>query len=99
MIDFTHPGRMISPSKTRYHERYPDHVVIFNANVFTAAPVVKIWWGDLDLTLEAAELQQLANERQTEIFVLREIDGRFEKEVDPDLSRAVASFRPLPAID
>jgi hypothetical protein len=53
-------GRLISASKSSYSDQHPDHEVLFNACVFDAQ-AVEIWFGDLDLTLDAPRLQQLAD--------------------------------------
>ncbi len=71
-------SRLISGSKSGYRKRFPDHEVYFNANIFTENG--KIWHGDLDLNLDSERLQSLANELQTDLYVLFEMDGRFENE-------------------
>lgn len=40
-------GRMISPSKSAYRDRHPDHVVAFNS-LLCLADGAGLWWGDLD---------------------------------------------------
>lgn len=72
-------GRMISESKTYYWEKFPDHKVCFNANIISATHG-KIWWGDLDLTLDGMKIEQVARELNEDLYVLRELDARFEKE-------------------
>jgi hypothetical protein len=72
-------GRMVSASKSSYRERYPDHEVCFNANVFSAQQG-KIWYGDLDITLDGEKLDRIAESLGEKLFVLREMDGRFENE-------------------
>jgi hypothetical protein len=71
-------SRLISGSKSGYRNRFPDHEVYFNANIFTENG--KIWHGDLDLTLDSEKLQNLANDLKTTLFILSEMDGRFENE-------------------
>jgi hypothetical protein len=93
MIDFSGTGRMISLSKSQYLAAHPDHVVVFNASI-CAVSGKKIWWGDLDLTIDEKELQRLANERGEEIFILREQDGRFANEHAPLLAHAVRHYIP-----
>ncbi len=83
-------GRMLSGSKTVYRNRYPDNVVIFNANICTKAG--KIWFGDTDVTLDEPKLKALAAALGEKIYVLREMDGRFDSEANPKLDLAVASF-------
>lgn len=72
------PGRMVFASKSAYREKHPDNEVYFNANVFTLNE--KIWYGDLDLTLDSEKLQNIANETKRSLYVLRESDGRFGNE-------------------
>jgi hypothetical protein len=71
-------GRMLSGSKSRYKEANPHNEVYFNANVFTSEG--KLWWGDLDITIDAEKLQNIAEAMETKLYVLREMDGRFENE-------------------
>jgi len=73
------PGRLISHSKSAYREAHPDHTVIFNSNVICGKHG-KVWWGDLDLTLDGAKLSMVAEELSTELLVLRELDARFGNE-------------------
>ena len=85
-------GRMISSSKSGYRDRYPNHLVIFNANVCTLEG--KHWFGDLDLTKDKDALADLAQTIGEEVFVLFEMDGRFENEDSPKLDNAVVIFLP-----
>jgi hypothetical protein len=70
--------RMISGSKSGYVNKHPKNQVVFNANVFSAEG--KIWYGDLDLTLDCDKLQDAANELDFDLYILREHDGRFDNE-------------------
>lgn len=88
------PGRMISGSKSGYRQRYPDHTIVFNANLCTDEG--KFWFGDLDVTLDDKNLQKLADRIGQRVYVLREMDARFEREDNPALDRAVATFEPRP---
>ena len=72
-------ARMLAWSKSRYREEYPDHVVVFNANVFTESSG-KVWHGDLDLTKDGDKLSFISKEIGEPLYVLREMDGRFENE-------------------
>jgi hypothetical protein len=85
MIDFKHPGRMISGNKTGPK----GHVCVFNANVCIKSKG-KIWFGDLDLTSDLPDLQQLAAELGETVYVLREKDARFQNESNPCYENAVA---------
>lgn len=80
-------GRMLSASKSGYYNRYPDNIVVFNANVCTAEG--KIWFGDIDCTREVDKLRTLAERLGTKVYVLREMDGRFGNEDSPNLDKAV----------
>lgn len=75
-------GRMICGSKSLYREKYPNHKVCFNSNV-VAKTHGKIWYGDLDLTLDREKLQEIANMLNDTLYVLYEMDGRFENENQP----------------
>lgn len=86
------PGRMISGSKSGYHNKYPNHIVIFNANLCTESEG-KIWFGDLDLTLDKEHLSELAVALNQDLYVLRELDARFENEDSPLLKNAVIIFK------
>lgn len=72
-------GRMISFSKSDYRDRNPNSVCYFNANIVTAKDG-KIWYGDLDLTKDGETLKAIAEEAGVILYVLREMDGRFENE-------------------
>lgn len=74
-----HLARMVCFSKSSYRNKYPDNDVIFNANIFTESSG-KVWYGDLDLTLEEDVLKKIAKEVGEPLYVLREHDGRFENE-------------------
>jgi hypothetical protein len=88
-------GRMISGSKGGYCNRYPDNLPIFNANLCTVKKslfkktVVKVWYGDIDITESRNLLREIAIEANMDIFVLREMDARFGNEKKPLLDRFV----------
>ena len=86
------PGRMISASKSGYREQYPDNLSIFNANVCTDEG--KIWWGDIDVTLSKEDLINLAVGTGKTVYVLYEMDGRFENEDNPKIEEAAVKFLP-----
>lgn len=71
-------GRMISGSKSFYIKTHPKNFVIFNANVCTES--TKIWYGDLDLTLDKEKLSELAVKMNENLYVFFEMDARFDKE-------------------
>jgi hypothetical protein len=80
-------GCMISGSKSGYRESYPENLAVFNANVCVESG--KIWYGDLDLTTTRESLKLLAMQLETEIYVLHEMDGRFQHESAPLLKNFV----------
>lgn len=74
-----HSGRMISGSKSFYREKYPDHEVFFNANIFTLEEG-KIWYGDIDFTKDSEIISKISKQLNRDLYILREMDGRFENE-------------------
>lgn len=88
-------GAMLSGSKIGYETSHLNHKAVFNANVVSETHG-KIWYGDLDLARErdTAALQRIANRLGAKIYVLREMDGRFEYEEKPRISAAVATYLP-----
>jgi hypothetical protein len=88
-------GRMISGSKSGYGRNHPDNLAVFNANlVVDMDPPTKIWYGDLDLTLDLPKLLALSREIGLDVLVLWEWDGRFENEESPRVESAVIRVRP-----
>lgn len=73
------PGRMISASKSGYRLKYPDNEVYFNANIFVLGEG-KIWWGDIDITRDREVLEKISKDCGKKLYILREMDGRFENE-------------------
>jgi len=88
-----HCGRMISASKSSYSSRFPTHVVVFNGNVCTKGHG-KLWYGDIDITNDEAKLKELAATLGEDVYVLREMDGRFENEQKPLFEKARAVITP-----
>ncbi len=71
-------GRLISGSK-----KAPEgHQCVWNANIITESQG-KVWWGDIDITKEASKLKAIAAEAGEPLYVLREMDCRFNTEKDP----------------
>lgn len=71
-------GRLVGWSKTQYRRENPDNEVYFNANIFNNDGQ-KVWYGDLDLTVDGYKLQEIADKIGT-LYVLWEHDGRFYNE-------------------
>jgi hypothetical protein len=86
-------GRMISFSKSGYRRDHPENIVIFNANIIQKIDgrYEKIWFGDLDITLDYEKLIQISELLDTEIFVLHEMDCRFDNEDKPNVMNFVVS--------
>jgi hypothetical protein len=72
-------GRMMSYSKSSYREANPHSITYFNANIITITDG-KVWFGDLDLTKDAEALKRVAAELGETLFVLKELDCRFDNE-------------------
>lgn len=86
-----HVGRMVGGSKSDYRARHPKNIVVFNANVVVDG--VKVWYGDLDLTRDEETLKEIARQLNKELYILREMDARFDKENNPDVNAAVAIIK------
>jgi hypothetical protein len=72
-------GRLLSYSKSSYREKNPDNEVYFNANIFVLGEG-KVWYGDIDVTKDREKLERIAKTSGNDLFILRELDGRFENE-------------------
>ena len=83
-------GNLLSMSKSGYRDRNPDHLVIFNANIITEHE--KIWYGDIDISISGETLLSLANAFGVDIYVLYEIDARFDNEDNPKIGNYVIKF-------
>lgn len=86
-------GRMISGSKSGYRQVNPDNAVIFNANIIASnletQDHAKVWYGDLDITLDELALNEIAKISGLKLYILYEMDGRFEHEDDPQVHKYV----------
>lgn len=72
-------GRMMSGSKSGYRQKYPNNLAIFNANIITENEG-KAWFGDIDVDLDNSKLFEVAKELNEDLYILREMDARFENE-------------------
>jgi hypothetical protein len=79
-------GRMISGDKCSYNRKFPDNIVVFNANVFVEG-IGKVWYGDIDVTRDSPILFDISNTIGKDLYILREHDGRFDKENNPDFEK------------
>lgn len=87
------PGRMVGASKSIYRYDNPTHVVVFNGNLVDEQGN-KLWYGDLDLTLDIPALINLA-EQVGSLYVVHEMDGRFENENTPNTTDPALHVRRL----
>ena len=70
-------GRMISP-----HKSAPKGCVcVWNGNLVSPSRG-KVWFGDLNLTREGEKLKEVAKAAGETLYVLREMDCRFDTEND-----------------
>lgn len=78
-------GRMISGSKSGYRNSNPGNLVVFNANIIVESDGVfeKIWYGDVDITKDEAHIKAAAV--GCTIYVLSEMDARFDNEESPNI--------------
>lgn len=60
-------------------DKFPENEVYFNANIFVLGEG-KIWYGDLDVTKDMDRLENIAKELGKDLYILREMDGRFGNE-------------------
>lgn len=71
-------GRMLSGSKFAPKGQ----VCVWNANIVTKSQG-KVWFGDVSITKDAKVLKEIATEAGEPLYVLREMDCRFDTEKDP----------------
>jgi hypothetical protein len=69
-------GRIFG-SKTGYHRSHPKNIYIPNANICTKEHG-KIWYGDLDLTVDAETLKKISKKLKTPLYVFYEMDARWK---------------------
>lgn len=89
-------GTLLSSSKTHYRNQYPNHLILFNSNIFTIwnGLKTKIWWGDLNVNLSKDILTSLSSYFNLPLYCLYESDGRWISPSNVDLERAAAVFHP-----
>ena len=86
-------GAMIGASKSAYASSHKNDLVVFNANLCTKE-FGKVWYGDLNVTKSKEHLHRLADDAGVDIYVLSEMDARFEFEENPLLHKAIIVFQP-----
>jgi hypothetical protein len=75
-------GRMIGASKSKYCQEHQGDLIIFNANVITKSHG-KIWYGELNKTLDFDKLKNIADHITEDLYILMEGDARFGYENEP----------------
>jgi hypothetical protein len=70
-----HLSRLIGLSKTGFIRRHPQHAAIFNATIADAEGR-RLWWGDLDLTVDEEALHRLAERAGLDLYIYYEGDSR-----------------------
>lgn len=75
-------ARLIAGSKRIYKENHPNDIVMFNANIIVE-PEGKIWYGDLNITLDILILHRIAKTIDRDLYILWEMDARFGNESQP----------------
>jgi len=80
-------ARLISWSKSTYRKMNPENIVVFNANIFTEEDG-KVWFGDLDITLDGETLKELSKNMSKKLYVLNEYHGRWGDEEFVDLEKS-----------
>ena len=86
------PGNLLSGSKSMYRSMFPKNMILFNGNVYIGTS--KVWWGDIDVTLSKSALSELSYIENANVYVLHEMDGRFDNETNPRIERAYIVFFP-----
>lgn len=92
-------GRMVCGSKTAYRDNYPNRLVVFNSNVVIypgktkLGGTLKIWFGDIDITISMKNLVTIAKGLKKDLYILREMDGRFEHEEKHNMKNPVAIIK------
>lgn len=91
-------GRMLSGTKIAPKGQY----CVWNANIVVKSNG-KIWFGDINLTKDSAALNKVADAAGEPLYILREMDARFENEGKPTddlIAKAVwTTNTPIPTRD
>lgn len=81
-------GRMLNGSKVAPK----GHLCVWNGNIIVDGH--KVWFGDVDLTKQAEALTAAAKEIGKPLYILREMDARFDNERKPQMQNAVQVVQP-----
>jgi hypothetical protein len=86
-------SRLIGLSKSGYVTRHPQHAVVFNATIADGKGN-RLWWGDLDLTIDEDRLVTFAQRAGLDLCVYFEGDSRrgFVRAIDR--TNAIAVVHP-----
>lgn len=84
-------GRMISGSKSGYHERNPENLIIFNARIYAKSDYLnnlvdikdffkgqdlEIWYGDLDISKDIYKLYRIYIETNQSLVITGETGNK-----------------------
>jgi len=75
-------GNLLSGSKSTYRRYYQDDKIEFNSNLL-CMEYDKVWYGDINITKSGDLLKEIASESGITLYVLSEMDARFENEGKP----------------
>lgn len=75
-------GRMVGESKTMYKNVYPYNMVFFDANIyiFNGEKFENIWFGDIDIHVDAYILKEISFNNNTIFYILPKSNTNFEDE-------------------
>jgi carboxypeptidase C (cathepsin A) len=73
---------MITHSKSSYRKSHPFNTIVFNSNIFilNEDKYTKVWFGDLDISLDGEILKKISQEIKHTLYVVHEMDGRYKNE-------------------
>ena len=80
-------GRLLSASKSMYRDKFPNHIVYFNACLFDK-DLKQVWFGDIDLDIDKESLQMLANYLKETIYLTREQPYRWDGLKKEDINKS-----------
>ena len=83
------PGRIIAASKGNFRQKHPKHAVVWNANLISQK-LGKFWYGDINLTTDYKILMDLSKEMNETLYILSEMDARFDTETKYKLDKSIA---------
>jgi hypothetical protein len=81
-------GQMLSGSKQPIRTAGRSHLMVWNGNLVVEG-FGKVWYGDIDVTRDEKKIKKIALGFKSTVYVLREMDARFETENNPQIKNAV----------